>query len=193
VKDGILSLAGIEPWAVTVRTPGRGRAVEMQAEKERVLSKEAFWDLLSPSRAKLYNYIHKSLNFSVEAEDVFQETVLNAFQYFDSFDPTRDFAPWLFAIAHNVLRDHFRRAGRESGALGAELASVEDGSYSRELVRQVYRYAEQLKPRQREVFFLFYDGGFSIAEISNITGLGEGNVRFLLNRARKALKKVLGA
>jgi len=193
VKDGILSLAGIEPWAVTAGAPRLARTVEMQAEKDRVLSREAFWDLFSPSRAKLYNYIHKSLNFSVEADDVFQETVLNAFQYFDSFNPTRGFAPWLFAIAHNVLRDHFRKAGRESGALKVELASVEDGSYPRELVRQVYRYAGQLKPRQREVFFLFYDGGFSVAEISNITGLREGNIRFLLHRARKALKKVLGA
>jgi len=49
-----------------------------------------------------------------------------------------------------------------------------------------------LKPRQREVFFLFYDQGFSIQEIARITGLREGNVKFILNRARTAIKSIMG-
>ena len=153
----------------------------------------AFWDLLSPVKDKLYNYIRKSLSFSVEADDVFQETILNAFRYFNTFRRDREFGPWLFAIAHNVLRDHFRRAARTVATPEAERWAEEDGTRTRELVREVYRYAEGLKPRHREVFFLFYDSGFSVAEIAGITGLGQGNVKVILFHARNALKTALGA
>jgi DNA-directed RNA polymerase specialized sigma24 family protein len=49
-----------------------------------------------------------------------------------------------------------------------------------------------LKPKYKEVFFLFYDGGFSISEIAGITGLKAGNIKFILNKAREAVRSVLG-
>jgi len=168
-------------------------AIEMSGENTRVLSKAGFWDLIQPCRRKLYNFILKSLNFSVEADDVFQEAVLHAFQYFASFDQDRDFEPWLFAIAHNEIRHHYRRVANEAHLPELERPAADDASHSRELVRDVFRYAGRLKSRQREIFFLFYDSGFSVAEIAALTGLGEGNIRFQLHRARNALKKIMGA
>ena len=61
------------------------------------------------------------------------------------------------------------------------------------LVREVYRFADSLKPKHKEIFFLFYDSGFSVAEISRVTGVREGNVKFILNRARNSLRERLGA
>jgi RNA polymerase sigma-70 factor (ECF subfamily) len=157
-----------------------------------VADKDAFWELLDPCRAKLFNYIRKSLRFSTAAEDVYQETVLNAFRYFGRFRTDREFAPWIFAIAHNVLRDHFRREARTTAGPVVERLGEEDDSRTREIVQEIFAYAERLKPRHREVFFLFYDSGFSVAEIAGVTGLREGNIKLILHQARNSLKAALG-
>ena len=53
--------------------------------------------------------------------------------------------------------------------------------------------AGTLKPRQREVFFLYYYNGFNISEIAAITGLTEVNIKFILYQARKAVKVIMEA
>ncbi|MDP2914386.1 MAG: sigma-70 family RNA polymerase sigma factor [Candidatus Aminicenantes bacterium] len=164
----------------------------MSRERREAVSKTAFWDKLTPCKFKLYNYIRKSLNFSADADDVFQETVLHAFQYIGSYKDGQDFGAWLFGIAHNEIKKHYKRILKTAAPIELGRLSFADTSPTRHLVGEVYRYAEQLNPRQREVFFLFYDGGFSMAEISSITGLREGNIKFILNQARTALKTILG-
>jgi len=164
----------------------------MNRERETELSAAAFWERLIPCKPKLYNYIHKSLNFSVDAEDVYQETVLHAFQYLRTYKEDKNFGAWLFGIAHNEIKKHYRKSLRTAVPIDVERLSTADSSHVRHLVMEVYRFAERLKPRQREVFFLFYDGGFSMSDIARITGLREGNIKFILNRARNTLKTILG-
>jgi len=152
-----------------------------------------FWELASPHKQKLYNFIHKALSFSEEADDVYQETLLRGLKYIRSYDEKKNFGSWLFAIAHNEVKKHLKNSrGRARFAL-AESLPAQDGSPRAALVREVYLFAEGLKPRHKEIFFLFYDSGFSIAEISHITGKRSGNVKFILNRARKVLRERLGA
>jgi len=195
VKDGILTLAGpvVGGWAPAIgaRNADPGPA-EQAKDIDQATEKDAFWDLLSPCRDKLFNYIRKTLRFSTAAEDIYQETVLNAFRYFRTFRRDKDFAPWIFAIAHNALRDHLRREARTSAGPLVERLGDEDDSRTRELVGEIFAYAERLRPRHREVFFLFYDSGFSIAEIAGVTGLREGNIKLILNQARNSLKAALG-
>jgi RNA polymerase sigma-70 factor (ECF subfamily) len=195
VKDGILTLPGpaFRTWAPAIgaRNPEASPG-ERVKDRDRPVDKDAFWELLAPCRDKLFNYIRKSLRFATAAEDVYQETVLNAFRYFGTYRPEREFAPWIFAIAHNALRDHFRREARTSADPDIERRGAEDDARTREMVREVFAYAEKLKPRHREVFFLFYDSGFSVAEIAGVTGLREGNIKLILHQARNSLKTALG-
>jgi RNA polymerase sigma-70 factor (ECF subfamily) len=192
VKTEIACFDSAGTWAFAGMPETGTGALEMSREGEQHVSRTVFWELFAPCKHKLYNYIHKSMNFSVEADDIFQNTVLRALQYLDSYEGDRDFAPWLFAIAHNEIRDHFRRAARESNSFEPESVAAKDSNVLQELVQEVYRLAAHLKPRQREIFFLFYDEGFNIAEIAKITGSSETNVKFQLFRARNALKKILG-
>jgi RNA polymerase sigma-70 factor (ECF subfamily) len=151
-----------------------------------------FWQYLAPVNRKVYNFILKSVNFSQDADDVFQETVLKALRYFGTFRRDAKFETWLFSIAHNEVRNHFKKASKKPVALEAFRPAPADTTRQRELVREVYQFAETLNPRQREVFFLFYDSGFSIREISDITGLREGNIKFILHQARRNLRMIMG-
>ena len=184
------AIQGMVPWDRTVdREDGGG---EVTRADDAALAEVDFRVLLEPCRRKLYGYIAKSLGFAAEADDVYQETLLRAFRHLASFRCGEDFAAWIFGIAHNEIR-RARRAARRS-VPGVDLAEVPAPApeADAELVREVYRFAERLKPRHREVFFLFYDSGFKVSEIARVTGLREGNVKFILNRARRSLSTVLG-
>ena len=151
-----------------------------------------FWELVGPHRQKLYNFICKALSFSEQADDVFQETLLRGLKYFGSYKKDRDFGAWLFAIAHNEIKRHIKSSRANNPLpLWEGLIASQDRVHS-DLVREIYRFADGLKPKHKEIFFLFYDSGFSVKEISRITSLREGNVKFLLNRARNYLKQSFG-
>jgi len=152
-----------------------------------------FWDLAEPHKQRLYNFIQKSMSFSTESDDVFQETLLRGLKYFPSYLREKSFSTWLFAIAHNEIRKHFKNSRRDIPLPLAESLIVGNEYTNIHLVREVYRLAGGLKPKHKEIFFLFYDSGFSIADISRITGVREGNVKFILNRARNSLRERLGA
>ncbi|MCP5052225.1 MAG: RNA polymerase sigma factor [bacterium] len=160
-----------------------------------------FLQHLQPVKTHLYNFIRKSMNFDSDADDLFQETLLKGFRYFHSFDRGRSFKTWIFTIAHNLMKDHFTAHGavdrvlvslEEAGEMmveggGASINSISDD------VRDIYTIAGQLKPRQREVFFLYYYNQFTVTEIVEITGLSRANIKFILHQARKAVKKVVEA
>ncbi|OGD19810.1 MAG: hypothetical protein A2Y70_02255 [Candidatus Aminicenantes bacterium RBG_13_64_14] len=152
-----------------------------------------FWDLAEPHKQRLYNFIQKSMSFSTESDDVFQETLLRGLRYFASYHREKSFSTWLFAIAHNEIRKHFKNLHRDMSLPLAESLIRGAEQTNLHLVREVYRFADSLKPKHKEIFFLFYDSGFSVAEISRVTGVREGNVKFILNRARNSLRERLGA
>lgn len=171
----------------------RGDAGTMESRSDMKGGVEAFWELAEPYRQKLYHFIQKSLSFSTEADDVYQETLLRGLRYFPSFDNAKSFGAWLFTIAHNEVKRHFKDSRRAIALSAMEGLPVRDESVDPALVHEIYRYAESLKPKHKEIFFLFYDSGFGIAEISRITGVRDGNVKFILNRARNVLRERLGA
>ncbi len=151
-----------------------------------------FWELVSPHKQKLYNFILKSLNYSEVADDVFQETVLRAFKYFKSYKKGKSFNTWLYSIAHNEIKRHYKQTQKHTLFTDMDMLRDPKVNNSQELAKEVYRYAEQLKPKQREVFFLFYYSGFTISEVSRIVGLKAGNIKFILNQARNTIKKIIG-
>jgi len=192
VKTDSQCLERTAAWGFESVLKPAGAISKMESDREAAQARASFWTKLVPCKSRLYNYIHKSLNFSTDADDVYQETVLHAFQYIRSYREGKEFGAWLFGIAHNEIKKHYKKIPKSAAPADLERLSSADTSPARHLIGEVFRYAERLKPRHREVFFLFYDGGFTIAEISKITGLQEGNIKFILNQARAALKKVLG-
>jgi RNA polymerase sigma-70 factor (ECF subfamily) len=165
---------------------------EMKDKEEVGVLQAAFWELMEPVKLRLYNFIFKSLNFSTEADDVYQETVLHAFQYFASFRKDKDFRAWIFSVAHNEIKRHFRRTRKQTAFHNIDTLATSQPDGKGTLVREVFRFAARLRPKEREVFFLYYESGFSIPEIRRITSLKEGYVKLLLSQARNNLKEALG-
>jgi RNA polymerase sigma-70 factor (ECF subfamily) len=162
--------------------------------REEAVTGETFLQLLNPVKENLYNFIYKTLSYSEDADDVYQETVLRAFKYRNSFDPNASFKTWIFTIAHNEIKCHFNKNKKSPASHCLELEDhldIADDSEDETLVHDIYEVAQQLTPQQQRVFFLFYDQRFSLKEIIEITGLKEGNIKFILNQAREKIKEKL--
>jgi RNA polymerase sigma-70 factor, ECF subfamily len=184
-----------------VLTAGKINQLQQRANKTKSPScahdKDTFLACLLPVKKNLYNFIQKTSNFSPDADDLFQDTLLKAFRYFYSFNRQRNFKTWIFTIAHNLMKDAFQKRQLRQWQLpleDTEEISV-DGNNTKETntinVQAIYAVAASLKPRHREVFFLYYYSEFTISEINRITGLSRPNIKFMLHQARKAIKKAL--
>lgn len=167
-------------------------------QEQEILSTYQFRQLLEPLKENLYNFIFKALNFSEDADDVYQESVLRAFKYKSGFRSENDgaFKTWLFTIAHNQIKDYFNRrkshsTDRQPEEFLKKAAIPEEDERQNRLLNDIYEAAAQLPPKQRRVFFLHYDHRFSIKEIHRITGLKEGNIKFILHSARNGIKEKL--
>ena len=154
-------------------------------------TQDDFLARLSPHKKALYNFILKSANYSPDADDLYQDTVLKAFRYYSSYDKDKAFKPWIFRIASNTIKDYFRQ---HHPALQLERLDVPDraDSWTETDIREIYRLAGRLKPKHRQVFFLYYYNDFSVSEISDVTGLSVFSVKFILSQSRKAIKRHLG-
>jgi RNA polymerase sigma-70 factor (ECF subfamily) len=172
-------------------------------KKESEMSSTSFQQLIIPFEEKLYNFIFKALNFSQDADDVFQETVLRAFKYRNSFKirafkyrnsfkTKGSFRTWLFSIASNEIRSYFNKNKNLIGKCNSlDCENIVCDVDNKTRVQDVYDVAESLDPKKRQVFFLFYYNRFSINEIKEITGIKEGNIKFILNQCRGEIKSKL--
>jgi RNA polymerase sigma factor (sigma-70 family) len=132
------------------------------------------------------------------AEDVLGETFVVALTRWDARDPDRgDAVPWLFGIATNLLRRHWRSEGRGRRAMARaavpEQVDVEDPGdrVDRErAVRAVVRELDRMRPAVRDTVLLHAWAELTYEQIAAATGVPIGTVRSRLNRARAALRAV---
>jgi RNA polymerase sigma-70 factor (ECF subfamily) len=137
------------------------------------------------------------------AEELHQETWLAALDGIDGFEAGRgEFSAWLFAIARNVVVNHYRRVARQSrerpleGHVNNSITQF-DGTYPPEILERVERVdvvraaLAALSEDQREVLNQKYICGLSVNEIALSTNRTPKAVESLLTRAREKLRGLL--
>ena len=130
-----------------------------------------------------YSYLHNT----EDSEDVLQETLMQYLRSAPRFENDQHAKAWLLRVAANRSKNRIGyNKTRKTDELNEELAAEE-----REDLSFVWQAVKQLPPTQREVIHLFYQEGYSTAEIAGILGRNESTVRSDLKRGREALKKVL--
>lgn len=128
------------------------------------------------------------------ADDLVQETLLKAWNHFDSFQEGTNLRAWLFTILRNTYFSECRRRRREvedrDGNRAAGLAVHPD--QPGHLDMQDFRAAlNVLPPDQREALVLVGAAGFSYDEAAAISGCAVGTIKSRVNRARSKLTELL--
>lgn len=174
---------------ISMDKPGRNMRNSTTSEALS-LKQTIYLELLIPIKKRLYNFIHKAMNFSEDSDDIYQEALLKGYKYFHSYNPDKNFKSWLFTIANNLIKDHYRKMKSIIPLEPNNIMQMEDQAIPLK-IKDIYHAVGELKPHHRQVFFLFYYNEFKITEISIITGLSESNIKFILAQSRKQLKKFL--
>ncbi|MFT4537995.1 MAG: RNA polymerase sigma factor (sigma-70 family) [Planctomycetota bacterium] len=148
-------------------------------------------------------FVHASIPDRHTAEDLTQDVFLSLYASLDRYDPARALEPWIYTIASNKIRDHFRSrrfqeqrraASIEEG--GADhVASEEVGPNAvlehKESSRSLRVAIDQLSDKVRSTVLLRLDQGLSFAAIADVLGSGEAAVRKRFSRALTSLREAL--
>lgn len=162
-------------------------------------SVEAFEDLFSRYRHRVYGYFARAFADGPRAADLFQETFLKLHRARHRYDPVRPFATWLFAIAANVRRDALKSLGRRPGDEPGDEPSPEPANpatperllLAGERQRKVSTALARLPEGQREVVLLHRIEGLSFPEIADALGYRLEAVKSRAFRGYRALRRLL--
>jgi RNA polymerase sigma-70 factor (ECF subfamily) len=181
-----------------------GRLAELRAEALAAethplcanMDSEAFAAFYSRSARPLWAYLARVSTDPALADDLMQESFV---RFLCASRP--EFSPaegevaarrYLFRIATNLLRDHWRRPSSPSiEEIPEELFAAADRSAQSDSQAILGPALAQMRPRDRQLLWLAHAEGYSHREIAQITGLASASIRLLLFRARRKIARVL--
>jgi RNA polymerase sigma factor (sigma-70 family) len=142
--------------------------------------------------APVYRYAFAVLGNHADAEDVTQQTFLNAYRAIARGTKPRKPENWLLRIAHNEVRRHFRNVNGKP--LEVELddrlphSAPEESEPS---LADVLRGLQHLSPIQRSALVMREFEGRSYAEIAELLNMTQSALEAQIFRARRALAEQL--
>jgi RNA polymerase sigma-70 factor, ECF subfamily len=92
--------------------PAGGFHIPGRAVSSLVMGAQPFETIVGAHHAEIYRYLRRVTSRTTEAEDLSQETFLRAYRAYRSLGPDANVRAWLFAIATNLSRNHFRSEKR---------------------------------------------------------------------------------
>lgn len=183
--------------------PGSGPQ-ELTLEERRLLPRRGeaalarFFDVWFP---RIYSFVRRTVADEHLAEDLTQEVFAHVHRALESYDPERELKPWVFTIAANKIRDHWRsrrhRDTREETAMESEeghdllpgVFTPPEGDLTREeLQREVQRAISELPEGMRLTLTMRLYEGLSFEEIGRVLDRNDVAVRKRYSRALEALR-----
>ncbi|MBS4189970.1 sigma-70 family RNA polymerase sigma factor [Bacillus sp. FJAT-49705] len=155
---------------------------------------EAFEQLISSVRHKLYRTAYSYVKNEQDALDIYQETIYKAFTTLKTLKKPEAFQGWITKIliykAIDFIRKESKHFPTDKEELFAQLMTEENIdtiTYSLDLAEAF----NHLSPTYKAIILLRYYHDLSIREIADIMNYPEGTVKSHLNRAKKELRPIL--
>jgi len=147
---------------------------------------------------RIVNYVYRLTGSRAEAEDLTQDTFVQAFRKITSLKDNRKFQSWLFRIAQNNVyqqyrgtRPHLQSIDEEDAMelsdvqkLATPSKNPEQAVLAGELKEVIDQLVTELPVKYREVFVLAAIQRMSYQEISETVGRSLASVKSDIHRAR---------
>ena len=88
----------------------------------RDMTEDPFETVVAAHHAEIHRYLVRATSRPSEADDLSQETFVRAYKAYRALPPDANVRAWLFAIATNLCRNHYRAEGRRRLAMAAAAA-----------------------------------------------------------------------
>jgi RNA polymerase sigma-70 factor (ECF subfamily) len=159
---------------------------------------------------QLYAYCLKRIDDTMLAEDLVQETFLNAWKAKDSFTGAASEKNWLYAILKNKLKDHFRSKQHQQ-QMATSTADFFDNNGNWQPSQQPQQWPSafnqpaehkefytvldscknKLKEIQQHVFVLKYMEDYKAEEICDLLQISANNYWVIIHRAKLQIRKCI--
>lgn len=155
----------------------------------------AFDAIYEQHRARIFSFLARLTGRCELAEELLQEVFLRLCRFAPRLAPETQIALWLYTVARNLARSHYRWAAVNADRLLglAQLTEADhpvspfDMTSARELERAVERALQRLSLDQRELLILVAVERVPSADAARVLGLSPVALRQRLSRARKQL------
>ncbi len=164
-------------------------------------NRDAFNSLINHYWGLVFRTTIRMVSDRAEAEDLTQQTFLEAYQDLARYDHKRSFRTWLMRIATNNCRDFMRRHQRKelpSGDSGEYAAAVCSGSPTPEQnvatgrrISQMLRAVGEMPSKYRVPLMLKEMEDLSYREIQQVTDISPTALRAQVHRARNQLREAM--
>jgi RNA polymerase sigma factor (sigma-70 family) len=162
----------------------------------------AFDALYRRHKGGVYRYMLRQCRDAGVADELFQDVWVNLIRARESYTVQAKFTTYLYKLAHNRLIDHYRKHGQavmvsfddesEDAPVVAEAVAAPRDEPEKHLdikqqAAQLLALLGALPLPQREAFVMQYEGGMSVEEIADATGVTRETAK---SRLRYALAKI---
>jgi RNA polymerase sigma-70 factor (ECF subfamily) len=141
---------------------------------------------------KLFGYLLRKTGNTYLAADLAQETFT---RYLEQYRNGEQSVALLFTIGRNLFYDHVRQQPRgelKPDELDGNLLSQPEESYSaKQKTSKIIKAMQQLGDEERDILSLIVSSSMRYEEIAALRKCTVANVKVMVHRARKKLKKLL--
>ena len=143
---------------------------------------------------RLYNYFLKSTLDKSESDDLIQELFIRVIKYKKSYREDNVFEFWIFQIARNMIKDHFRKLKVHNDKFNVvdefpEIENEEDKG-QQEKEKHLYKAMHALSADKRELLVLSKFQGMKYEQIAQLRETTVANIKVQVHRTIKELKNI---
>ena len=159
-----------------------------------------FTDLYRAHLRDVYSYAYYRVGNHHDAEDLTEQTFLQAYRHFERAQRESDgrpLRPWLIRIAHNLAANYYRDRSRkpqtqlEDAAVVSAPHDTETLVEGRQELKNVLAGVSALPDDRREALIMRFALGMDNREIARALDRSEGATKVLIHRAIKQLEQEL--
>src|ERR687885_727862 len=146
----------------------------------------------------VYSYAYYRVGNHHDAEDLTEQTFLQAYRHFERAQAESDgrpLRPWLIRIAHNLAANLYRDRSRrpqttidDTSGLSA-VHTTEDLVEGRDELARILAGVKELPNDRREALIMRFALGMDNREIARALGRSDGATKVLIHRAIKQLQE----
>ena len=162
--------------------------------------KQCLEQLAQQVRERLRTYVYRLTQRDDLAQEIVQESLLEMCKVLGKLKKADRFWPWLYGIAVNKLRRHYRTEQKQqklatsSAKRKGSLKDRQDGLENlvgEELKQIISAAMQKLRTQHKAVLIMRCYDGMTHSEIAESMGCSEFSTRMLFLRAKKALQREL--
>jgi len=155
---------------------------------------EAYQTVLKESTKLIKRFVSSRLGAPEEVDEVVQEVLWSVHKARHTYDPSRRYLPWLFAITRHRVADYFRRWARTKqkeieGEPLWDALSFAEYDVDNDMKEKLHEAISKLPQQQRSTVELLKLQGYSVKDVAKKFNVSTSSVKVTAHRAYRALKK----